>query len=111
MRFFATSDLHVDYLLNAQWVEGLSTFDYQDDVLIVAGDVTDSLTLLQDTLTTLARCFRRVFFVPGNHELWVIRDATSKTSLQKLAEVRRSSSRVESAWAPQCWRTLPSFHC
>lgn len=88
MRIFATSDLHVDYAVNAQWVEDLSTFDYRDDVLIVAGDVSDSLPLLERALAALARRFRRVFFVPGNHDLWVVRDAPGKTSLQKLAEVR-----------------------
>ena len=41
MRIFALSDIHVDYDANAKWVEDLSVFDYQDDVLILAGDLTD----------------------------------------------------------------------
>jgi predicted phosphodiesterase len=89
VRIFATSDLHVDFAVNARWLDGLSTFDYRDDVLIVAGDVSDSLPLLERALAALARRFRRVFFVPGNHDVWVVRDAQSRTSLQKLAEVRK----------------------
>jgi predicted phosphodiesterase len=88
VRIFATSDLHVDYAVNARWVEDLSTFDYRDDVLILAGDVSDILPRLEHTLTTLARRFRHLFFVPGNHDVWVVRDAPRKSSLQKLREVR-----------------------
>lgn len=90
MRVFATSDLHVDYPVNAQWVDGLSKFDYRDDVLILAGDVTDSLPLLERTLAALVCRFSRVFFVPGNHDLWVARDGPARTSLQKLSEVREA---------------------
>jgi len=88
VRIFATSDLHVDFAVNAQWLDELSVFDYQDDVLIVAGDVSDSLQLLERTLVSLVRRFRRVFFVPGNHDVWVVRDAQPTTSLRKLAKVR-----------------------
>jgi predicted phosphodiesterase len=100
VRVFATSDLHVDFAVNAHWLEGLSTFDYQDDVLIVAGDVTDSLPLLERALAALVRRFRRVFFVPGNHDVWVVRDAPHKTSLQKLAEVRDVVARSGACMEP-----------
>jgi Icc-related predicted phosphoesterase len=40
MRVFAISDLHVDYADNAKWVAGLSTSQYLDDILVVAGDVS-----------------------------------------------------------------------
>ncbi|HKO55149.1 MAG TPA: metallophosphoesterase [Thermoanaerobaculia bacterium] len=96
MRLFALSDIHVDYDANAKWVGGLSTADYQDDVLILAGDVTDDRRLLEWCLGTLARRFRNVLFVPGNHDLWVIRDGREKNSLQKFDEVRAA---VESSGA------------
>ena len=89
MRIFALSDIHVDYEVNAKWVANLSAADYRDDVLILAGDVTDELRLLEWCLTTLASRFRRVMFVPGNHELWVVRDGGEKNSLQKFQEVAR----------------------
>jgi hypothetical protein len=56
-------------------------------VLILAGDVADTLRLFDWCLRTLARRFRKVLFVPGNHDLWVVRDGRSKTSLRKFDEV------------------------
>ena len=88
MRVFAVSDIHIDYDVNAKWVAGLSTAEYQDDVLILAGDVTDSAMQLGWCLRTLANRFKKVLFVPGNHDLWVIRDGPAKSSLQKFDEVR-----------------------
>jgi predicted phosphodiesterase len=88
MRVFALSDIHIDYPENARWIADLSMTDYQDDVLILAGDVTDTLSLLEWCLTTLVKRFRKVLFVPGNHELWVIRgDDREKNSMQKFDEV------------------------
>lgn len=89
MRIFALSDIHIDYETNAQWIRNLSTADYQNDVLILAGDVTDSLLMLDWCLGTLAQRFRQVLFVPGNHELWVIREGREKNSLEKFDEVCR----------------------
>lgn len=88
MRVFALSDIHVDYDANARWIRDLSDADYRDDVLILAGDVSDELRLLSWSLGALSRKFRKVLFVPGNHDLWVIRDAAGKSSLQKFDEVR-----------------------
>lgn len=87
MRVFALSDIHVDYDINARWVENLSTADYRDDLLILAGDVSDRLSALSVCLQKFARCFARVLFVPGNHDLWVLRDEPGKTSLDKFREV------------------------
>lgn len=88
MRIFAISDIHIDYEVNAKWVANLSSADYRDDVLILAGDVTDDLRSLEWCLRTLAARFKKVLFVPGNHELWVIRDGRDKTSWQKFSEVK-----------------------
>lgn len=87
MRIFALSDIHVDYDGNAKWVENLSAVEYLDDVLILAGDVTDKPPLFEWCLGAFAKRFRKVVFVPGNHDLWVIRDGREKNSLQKFAEV------------------------
>ena len=46
-RIFAISDIHVDIPENLHFVESWSASDYQQDVLIVAGDVTDNMTLLK----------------------------------------------------------------
>ena len=86
MRVFAISDLHVDYAANARWVESLSTSQYLDDILIVAGDVSNSLQQLEWALKTIVARFKKVLFVPGNHDLWVVNDDRT-TSLAKFAQV------------------------
>src|SRR6186713_2723152 len=90
MRVFALSDVHVDFDENAQWILGISKLDYQDDVLILAGDLTHKQPLLEWCLSTLAVRFKRVLFVPGNHDLWVLGESQEKTSLQKFMEVAAS---------------------
>jgi Icc-related predicted phosphoesterase len=87
MRIFATSDIHVDYEANASWVANLSTADFRDDVLILAGDISDSLRLLGWCLGAFSERFKKVFFVPGNHDLWVVRDSQDKNSFDKFRDV------------------------
>ncbi len=87
MRFFALSDIHVDYEHNARWVRDLSVLDYRDDLLILAGDISDRLERLEWCLRSFARRFRTVLFVPGNHELWVVRDEAVKDSFDKFRQV------------------------
>jgi len=91
MRVFAISDIHVDYDVNARWVESLSRADYQDDVLVLAGDVSDSVQRLGHCIESFARRFRKVFFVPGNHDLWVIRDPDVADSLRKFEIVNATA--------------------
>lgn len=71
MRLFATSDLHTDYKENFRWLQELSDTEYRNDALIVAGDVSDRLEIIRETLLLLRSKFRQLFFTPGNHELWV----------------------------------------
>jgi hypothetical protein len=82
MRLFATSDLHTDYRENFRWLQELSDTEYRDDVLIVAGDVSDRMEVIRETLLLLRSKFRQLLFTPGNHELWV-RDA-GINSLEKF---------------------------
>lgn len=71
MRVFTVSDLHVDYPENLEWVLALPSDEFGHDVLVLPGDVTDSLELLKSTFEVLKSKFGEVLFVPGNHELWV----------------------------------------
>jgi predicted phosphodiesterase len=87
VRIFAISDIHVDYEVNARWLADLSTSDYRADILILAGDVSDSLERVRWALSILTARFRQVMYVPGNHDLWVIRDAKHYTSLDKFAQL------------------------
>lgn len=83
MRVFAISDLHLDYDENKRWLENLSNTDYQLDILILAGDISDDITLLAWCFSTLQSKFQQVFFVPGNHDLW-IRRYRGITSIDKF---------------------------
>jgi predicted phosphodiesterase len=100
MRVFALSDIHVDYNVNAQWIAALSTGEYRDDLLILAGDVSDSLRLLEWSLLTLAARFKQVLYVPGNHDLWVFRDGDKKTSLEKFDQVSRVAEQSGASTQP-----------
>jgi predicted phosphodiesterase len=88
MRVFGLSDIHVDYEANAKWLNGISSGEYRDDVLILAGDVTDSHALLAWCLGFLERRFRKVAYIPGNHDLWIIRDRSCATSFERLERIR-----------------------
>ena len=85
----AVSDIHTDHALNMQWAERLPTSTR--DILIVAGDVSDRLETFEETMSTLAQRFGLVFFVPGNHDLWVTQDGSeggdSVDKLRRLHEV------------------------
>lgn len=70
-RIFAISDIHVDIKENLRLVESWSGSDFRNDVLIVAGDVTDNTSLLKTVLKSLVEKFSKVCYVPGNHELWI----------------------------------------
>ncbi|MCG8415159.1 MAG: metallophosphoesterase [Pseudomonadales bacterium] len=86
MRIYTVSDLHVDYPENLQWVLNLSDDEHLEDTLIVAGDVSDDMSLLSKVFDALQKKFAAVHFVPGNHELWVDKGNYS-CSLEKFDAV------------------------
>jgi|HubBroStandDraft_6_1064221.scaffolds.fasta_scaffold272269_1 hypothetical protein len=105
MRIFAISDLHSDFRENWALLEGLSDIAYRKDVLIVAGDIADRIEKICETLSLLRPKFSKLFYVPGNHELWV--RGETENSIQKLnrilkmcssLDVRTSPLRVGSLW-------------
>lgn len=58
---------------------------HSQDTLIVAGDVSDDIDTFTRTFELLAATYAHVFFVVGNHELWVRRaDRGKYDSLGKL---------------------------
>ena len=86
MRVFALSDVHVDYRDNMDHLDTLSPQEFQRDALILAGDVTDDLDKLAQVLAGAQSKFAWVFFVPGNHELWV-RHSETRDSIQKFERI------------------------
>lgn len=74
MRLFAISDLHVQYPANWRWLLGLPMRRYEDDALIVAGDISHDVGDVTRCLSMLSSKFRHVFFLPGNHDVWLKND-------------------------------------
>ena len=87
-RVWAISDIHTDMKPNRAWLHALSTADYRQDALILAGDVSDRLSTLSEALIHLQSLFAAVCYVPGNHELWVRRREASD-SVAKFWQIRR----------------------
>lgn len=71
MRIFALSDIHADYHDNFAWVHNLSAVEYKRDTLILAGDLSHDSDIFTEVLTCLREKFAQIFFVPGNHDLWL----------------------------------------
>jgi hypothetical protein len=69
-------------------------------VLLLAGDLTDDISLLQRCLSTLSARFRKVLFVPGNHDLWVLRDPHTKDSLEKFNQVSQAAESCGASMSP-----------
>jgi len=81
IRIWALSDVFFDQIGVPEWCKSLSSSFFRDDVLMLAGNLADSLDKLRFALTVLKSKFRRVFFVPGNHDMWV-RRATLQTIIK-----------------------------
>ncbi|MGW4951642.1 hypothetical protein [Streptomyces parvulus] len=68
-RLWAVGDLHVGYEENRAVVERTRPGS-DDDRLLVAGVVAETVAGIRWALSTLAGRFRRVVRIPGDHELW-----------------------------------------
>lgn len=82
MRLFAISDLHLSQKENREALEAFGADTgrrFDDDWLIVAGDVGERVEHLQLALSILTRRFARVIWTPGNHDLWSPAGATDRT--------------------------------
>jgi UDP-2,3-diacylglucosamine pyrophosphatase LpxH len=76
----------VDYPENMAWIRGLSDIAFRGDALLLAGDVTHDLARLEIALDALNRKFKHLFYVPGNHELWVMK-GESGNSVDKFHRI------------------------
>ena len=68
MKLYALGDLHLGHRANREALAGWRA--RPDDWLILAGDVAESMPLIELGLRAAVERFARVFWVPGNHELW-----------------------------------------
>jgi predicted phosphodiesterase len=99
MRILAISDLHTDFRENKLLLEQLPDLAYQRDILIAAGDISDQLDTLKSTLALLRAKFLKVFYVPGNHELWVRRGG--HTSVEKFFTVLALCEKLDIQTGPE----------
>ena len=83
VKIYTMSDLHVDYSGNLEHLLQLNNPDYKDSAIIFAGDASDDIDKLAMLLKHFIEIFKHVFFVPGNHELWV-RDHRHAHSVEKF---------------------------
>jgi len=72
MKLYALSDLHVGFEANRRALDSLA--QHEDDWLVLAGDLGETLEHVETVLRATVSRFARVLFVPGNHELWTLPD-------------------------------------
>jgi 3',5'-cyclic AMP phosphodiesterase CpdA len=71
-KLMAISDLHINYESNRELLQRLRPSG-DEDWLILAGDVADTVADIEWALGILVERFARVIWVPGNHDLWTPR--------------------------------------
>jgi Calcineurin-like phosphoesterase len=105
MRILAISDLHSDFRENKWLLEQLPDVTYRRDILIAAGDISDRLDTLKSTLGLLRAKFMKVFYVPGNHELWVRKGGGTSVekfftvlALCEALDIQTSPENVSGVW-------------
>ncbi|KAH8716809.1 metallophosphoesterase-like protein [Phaeosphaeriaceae sp. PMI808] len=69
-RLFAIADIHLSFKLNLTALEKL--LPHPNDDLILAGDVGESAHHCALAFAKAKECFRTVWWVPGNHELYTL---------------------------------------
>lgn len=85
-RIFAISDVHIDHGgAVLKWAEGINDKEFKNDILIVAGDLGDTFNAIKRGLMIFKKKFRRVFYVPGNHDMW-IRPNTDDSTKRKFKD-------------------------
>jgi predicted phosphodiesterase len=70
MKLWALSDLHLGHPRNREALSRMPSFG--DDWLMVGGDVGETEDHLTLALVELSKRFAKLFWVPGNHELWTV---------------------------------------
>lgn len=75
MRLWALSDVHANHGENLAALRALPA--HPGDGLLVVGDVAERVPAVVEALAVLADRFERVWWVPGNHELWSLGDEAS----------------------------------
>ncbi|KAK3215522.1 hypothetical protein GRF29_8g259813 [Pseudopithomyces chartarum] len=83
-RLWAISDLHLSYRGNREALELLEP--RPNDGLIVCGDVGETTEHLRQCFMAATQCFKQVWWVPGNHELFTLITKANKTKARGEAK-------------------------
>eukprot|EP01047_Picozoa_sp_COSAG01_P026184 COSAG01_NODE_1679_length_9512_cov_8.180708_8_plen_480_part_00 len=125
----ATSDLHIDFPANMAWLEqfgqhsrlcksisGSQSAAKQalkptKTSLVLAGDICTSLTKLKTAFLLLVSRFHRVFYCPGNHELWTSKNECNSVDkfFRILALADECGVHVRPAWIAPGVALVPLF--
>ncbi|WP_029061357.1 metallophosphoesterase [Labrenzia sp. DG1229] len=93
MKLRAISDLHLASPSNREALEELR--EAPDDWLIVAGDIAERFEHIKFAFEVFERKFAKIFWVPGNHDLWAIPEERNQPAIagearyQALVELAR----------------------
>jgi len=79
MKIKAISDLHLASPANRDALLALPAFG--SDWLIVAGDIAEKFEHMRLAFDVLTRRFEKIFWVPGNHDLWAIPEDGERPAL------------------------------
>lgn len=93
LRVFGISDVHTDWQENFDQLRDLPAGPYAEDALLLAGDVSHDLSRLLSTLELLKQRFGHVFFVPGNHDVYVSQDGMN--SMEKHQRLLEECARLQ----------------
>jgi predicted phosphodiesterase len=97
-RVLCISDLHTDHAANMLWLENRTAHGDdlgENDLIVVAGDISHDIDTLEQTLALLLKRQCSVLFVPGNHEAWLnAKELHDGNSIQKLAKVYEACERL-----------------
>ena len=105
MKLYAIADLHVGHALNATALDALDPSLFASDGLIICGDVGESVAHLDLVFAKTTACFKTVFWVPGNHELYSMPGKEQPKGVEKYDECV-AVARKWGVWTPEDeWQT------
>ncbi len=107
LNLWAISDLHIGVEANKNALRAFT--EKSDDWLILAGDICERAEDLAWAFSLFTQKFSKVFWVPGNHELWLVSKAEqAKDSPAKYAALVDLARRYGVVTPEDPWLTFPS---
>ena len=93
MRLYAVADLHLGFAANREALAEIRP--RPDDWLILAGDVGETIRHMRIAFDALLPKFKKLVWVPGNHELWAVAGRDAEPGAPALRGEERYRAFVE----------------